>query len=426
VSADVRPAATRGRKKIVVPAMDGFRGLAVLWIMLGHSWWELGGRVRFDHGVFRNTFVSSYMGVDLLFLISGFVLFLPAALNGGTLGDGRDYALRRAARIVPAFWVATLFAYIVARSIGEVRGGAGAWISHFLFLHQEAHQIEDIGFGVDGAMWTMSVEVFFYALLPFVALRFYKRPFWSLGIALAISELWQLLAVHLDDVLSWLGIEWAGASDAQFRMSYSFPSYLGHFAIGMAAAWIFVAAHESKLTDRLHRVASILVLPVGLAVLGVAYHAGVQGARRTGGPYDHWVNTMHRALLFGLLVLVTAFALPRAQRFVTNPVSRLFGIVSYGMYLSHLPLIKLLIPTLGLERGTQSNWSLLLLAVVVVPLALLIGVASYVLFEEPFRRWARQRAAVMRARDAVRTPPSAPAAAELAVAARSAARSQPT
>lgn len=398
--------ARTGTRKIVVPSVDGLRGLAVLWILLGHAWWELGGRIKLDDGPIHRVFVSSYMGVDLLFLISGFVLFLPAVVSHGSVGDARAYAWRRAARIVPAFWVATLFAYVVARSIGEVRGGAGAWLSHLLFLHQESHRIEDIGFGVDGAMWTMSVEVIFYALLPFVAGWFYRRPFVGLGIAIAVSELWQLLAVHLGDVLGWVGIDWAGAADAEFRMAYAFPSYVGHFAIGMAAAWIFVKAHEARLTARVHHLASVLLVPVTLAGLGVAYHAGLKGNNRMAGPYDHWVNTLHRALLFGVLVLLMAFALPGAQRIATNPVSRLLGIVSYGIYLSHLPFIKLLIPTLGLERGATSNWSLVLLAAVVLPLSVLVGIASYVLFEEPFRRWARQRGLARRARRPAAARPS--------------------
>ena len=46
---------------------------------------------------------------------------------------------------------------------------------------------------MNGAIWTMSVEVIFYAALPFVARWYYRHPFFGLGIAVAITELWHVL-----------------------------------------------------------------------------------------------------------------------------------------------------------------------------------------------------------------------------------------
>src|SRR5205807_10606997 len=52
-----------------VPALDGFRGLAVLWIVLGHCWWQVGGPAL-DGGVGRNLFSIAYTGIDVLFIRS--------------------------------------------------------------------------------------------------------------------------------------------------------------------------------------------------------------------------------------------------------------------------------------------------------------------------------------------------------------------
>ena len=193
-----------------VPVLDGFRGLAVLWIVLGHCWNELGGRVPLDGGIVRNVFVSSYMGVDMLFIVSGFVLFLPVVVNG-TLGDHRRYALRRAARIVPAFYAALVLSYVVSSALGGPRLGLGEWLSHALFLHAESHDVSKVGFGVNGAMWTMSVEVLFYLALPLVAAWYRRRPFVGLALAFAGAEIWHLLTLHLPTLVANTGIAWAGA-----------------------------------------------------------------------------------------------------------------------------------------------------------------------------------------------------------------------
>src|SRR5687768_11818513 len=130
-------------KRVDVPSIDGFRGLAVMFIVLGHCWNSLGGKVQLDGGPIRNIFVTSFAGVDMLFIVSGFVLFLPVVVSG-SLGDTKSYAWRRAARIVPAFYAALVLSFIVAASVGELRGGVGHWISHVLFLHTEAHPTSDI------------------------------------------------------------------------------------------------------------------------------------------------------------------------------------------------------------------------------------------------------------------------------------------
>lgn len=76
------------------------------------------------------------------------------------------------------------------------------------------------------------------------------------------------------------------------------------------------------------------------------------------------------------------------QWVVANGATRFLGTVCYGAYLSHLPLIYLLIPALGLRGSTRD---VLILTAIVVPLSFSIGVVSHTFLEEPFRRLARRR-----------------------------------
>lgn len=377
----------RRRPDLDVPALDGLRGLAVLWIVLGHCWNELGGRVPLDDSVLRNIFISSYMGVDMLFVVSGFVLFLPMVVDG-TLGPPGRYALRRAARIVPAFYVAIVLSYLVSSIVDGPRLGPGAWLSHALFLHGEAHDISKVGFGVNGALWTMSVEVVFYVALPLVASWYRRRPFVGLALAFAGAELWHVLTLRLPQFLTTLDVAWAGTEQAQLRMALAFPGYLAQFATGMTAAWLFVRLREHR--ERLSSHATLAAFAAVTGALAVAYLRGWEGVRDVSGPLDHWVKTFDRTFFFGVLAVATALGATGVRRVVENPVSRTLGRTCYGTYLVHMPLIALMIPILGLQVRTTSNTDFLLLSAVIVPLAIAAGAVSFRYLEEPFRRWARR------------------------------------
>lgn len=385
----LKPTVSSKKVATYVPVLDGFRGLAVLWIILGHVRWRLQAPPPTDIDPFSYVFTASYFGVDLLFVVSGFVLFLPAVVNGG-LGGTKTYALRRAARIVPAFYAAMVFSYLVAWKLTGVRGGAGAWLSHALFLSSHAHPREDLGFGVNSPIWTMSVEVVFYALLPLVANWYRRHPFTGLGVAAVLAEGWHWLSTHLPTVLDWMNIHWTHTTEAQYRMSHAFPGFATQFAVGMTAAWIYVRAREQSSTNDERRLFPAVATVSALGIIAVAALRGWEVSHGGEGLYDHWTRTLDRTLLFGTLVCATALSSRVVQWPVGNDVSRFMGTVCYGAYLSHLPLIYLLVPAFGLDPGATTDTGLWILTATVVPLSFALGVVSYTFLEQPFRQLVRR------------------------------------
>lgn len=328
------------------------------------------------------------MGVDMLFIASGFVLFLPVVTNG-TLGDMRSYARRRAARVVPAFYVFLAVSFFVAMIVSAPRGGAGAWVSHLLFLHAESHNAaEEVGFGVNGVLWTMSTEVMFYVALAGVARWYRRRPAAGLAIAVLIAQAWQLATVKLPEILRALGIDWAEVIEGQRRMALAFPTYTAHFAIGMTAAWLYVRFKERSVEPGRVIVFQLLVLAaIAFNVYQRVWEAKVA---ETAGPFDHHVRTIDRAFLFGCFILATALAPPAARWLFEAPLSRILGAVAYGTYLSHLPLIALLVASDGFSASTTDNGQLARLIAIVLPASVIMGIVSFRYLEEPFRRWARR------------------------------------
>ena len=390
---------------VVVPAIDGFRGMAALSVLLFHSLMGA-GRSAVDEGSIRSILVSGYMGVDFFFVISGFVLFLPTVLKGGTFGNLRAYAVRRAARIIPAYWVLLAVLAVAQPLITTVRtdlpyqSGEGllSLLLHMTFLHQTVGLVLEypVGFATHGAVWTLALEATFYALLPLVAAWYYRRPFVGLLLAVAASMAWKL------------AITWPGSVDPKawdywrIVLIIQLPTYLAHFAAGMTGAWVFVRVKD-WVTGRARRAAALAVQVTAAAgVLAGMRYEGMRDLLAVNGIYDHFTRPVYIAFLFAVLLAATGLAPPWAQLPFANRLSRRLGDISYGVYLWHLMFIGFAVTTLDWVPDA-SNWAFARMLAFALPLSLLAGWLSMVLVERPAIRWARKRSAAI-SRRAARAP----------------------
>ena len=403
-SADHVPSTT-GEKRVRVPAIDGFRGYAAIAVLLFHVTYAA-GRPPLDEGIIRNVLISGYMGVDFFFVISGFLLFLPAVTNGGRLGDLRSYALRRAARIIPAYYlllvgVVVLHSVIVNIPTALPHTSLRGVLSFFLHLTFLQHTIGLLlgipeGFAIQGAVWTLTLEALFYVLLPLVAGWYFRHPLVGLAAALAVSALWKYAAIHVPFSVSWL----AGGDRDSLRLMLvtQLPTYAAHFAAGMTGAWLFVKLRS--VNARAIPAGAVLAQALALIVIILSMRsAGIRDLRRVGGLYtdasgrwyyDHWTDTTYVALAFAVLLVATALA-PRWGRWpVTNRVARFLGDASYGVYLWHLVVIGFAFQTLNFAPDRTGLAFVRMLTVTLVA-SLIAGWLSFVSVERPFIRWARRR-----------------------------------
>jgi peptidoglycan/LPS O-acetylase OafA/YrhL len=381
----------------VVPALDGFRGLAVLWIVLGHCWNEV-GQPPLDRGAGLNVFTSSYTGLDLLFIVSGFVLFLPAALNNGSLGDLRSYFRRRFARIVPAYWVAVILVILfnpllTTASVslpGTSMAGNSALFFHLSFLHEEVYggTLQN-GFGADGVIWTLSIEIIFYVTLPLVAAWWYRRPFLGLALAFTGAKGWQYMATHASSWLPALGVHDVHGGqlmDVKYHTLLQFPTYMGHLALGMTLAWLYVRLQERGI-DRYRPFMPLVQMAALSAFFWIAASRQEDAFAGRTGPFYAWTQNSDLALLLGIVMLATTLAPARFQRPFASKACRQLGDKSYGIYLFHLPLIGFALTTMHFDRGSNIDWVLMM--AFAVPASLLAGYLSWRFIEQPARRWAR-------------------------------------
>ncbi len=266
-----------------IHALDGVRAIATLCIVIFHTLLYL--RVEYLPGsqAIGNVWYYLAMGVQLFFVLSGFLLFRPyarALLTGTELPGWARFYQRRALRILPVYWVALTVMLLTQWQ----RAGKPLWanaLSHFALIHDSFPRFNR---DLDGPFWSLAVEFQFYLLLPVIAAgiarvvgrtRSATRLFGALlgVIALAEGIRWAdtlLMASITPDALSQ-----GGGAAARFVVTLATMGMQGKnlevFFIGAIAATLYVLGSElERLGRRTQRRMAWGLLTGGLAISVVA------------------------------------------------------------------------------------------------------------------------------------------------------------
>lgn len=357
---------------------DGLRAIAALSVFLGHT--VTGTYTPAAHeDLFLAAVQVANQGVAIFFLISGFLLYRPfvaARFEGRTL-RWRDFARRRALRIVPAYWFA-LTLFIVTGLVSGVN--AGNWWRFYGF--GQIYSVNTIAHGI-GVAWTLCIEVTFYAALPIFALvagrlgrrRRSIRYDCVLLLVLAVAALGFRAHFH---------------AFAQFATVSTLPGTFSWFALGMALAAVSVAQEERGAPSRLVRF--VTARPTWFWALAAALFVIEYKLFRTDQTVALQLATH---LLYGLIAL--ALLIPGvfgdaegglARRALRLPGLAWIGLISYAFYLYHTIVIAQIN-----QLVTAQHLPARYLVVLVVSGALSCGcaAASYYLLERPAMRWGRAR-----------------------------------
>ncbi len=222
------------------PGLDLLRGFAAISVVIYHT------ISHFDWKTFPNDnavalwFRMGWLGVDLFFVISGFVIALSALklLDQGTASYVRDYTARRLARIVPLHYLTCLLAVIFVTP-GILFHPAFVWhaLAHLSFTHNWAHEMAG---SINGPNWSLAVEMQFYVFILIAAPWLRRmRPLTVLGACLAVSWIWRSAVFMLNEgvVRNGVNMTWLGISQV--------PGQLDLFGYGIALA-MFVRSDAMK------------------------------------------------------------------------------------------------------------------------------------------------------------------------------------
>jgi peptidoglycan/LPS O-acetylase OafA/YrhL len=348
--------------------VDGLRAAAALWVVLFHIRVFSGAHLPFQPLDF---FVrSGSTGVSLFLVLSGFCLYLPFA--GGRSGRFKTWSffVRRARRLLPAYYVSLGLA-LALNLIGGGNLGFGpmsvsdvAWqlATHMTMVHT---LFPSTFYALNGAYWSLGLEWQLYLALPLLIIgmrRFGLVP--TLAAAVVVNVVYRVV-LAMAGTHSWL--------QPGLLQSVVLPNLLpgrwAEFVFGMVVAELYAGGVLDRL-PRLARYAWAPMTAVAVAAVGL--------------PLSHLAfGAVFALLLIGVLAEKSLIS----RIFAWRPLVAL-GIMSYSIYLVHQPLVQALAFVLRHDFGlspTRSFGALILLLPVVLAVAwaLFVLVERYTLTSRP-------------------------------------------
>lgn len=362
-------------------ALDGIRGLAALSVLVFHVWLYRTNRPMGERTLlFDQVGFALHLGLVCFFVLSGFLLyraFARAALGGAPRVRVGGYAVRRVARIVPAYYLCIAGCLVLYALVGyHPITPSATQVPVFLLFGQ--NYFRDTLMQLDPVTWTLSVEAAFYVALPLIGLAALvagRRPATQAALLLAVvlaAVAWGRIGV----------LEGWGPIAVK-----ALPSFLGVFATGMLAA-LWLEARRAARRPALSGRATTLLAAAGFALV-VVNAAWSESALWL----DGWRPSLHDLIAAsGFALIISAAAGGRGavvRGLAWRPIAAA-GVISYGIYLWHLPLLLVtrqagLLPTAFVPR-----------LAVVLGLSLLAGWISWRLVERPAIAWSHRRAGTER------------------------------
>jgi len=334
--------------------ITGMRAFAALAVVLIHA----GGAGFRELGIIGNNIADfGRTGVYVFFVISGFSVASSYETSNGYL----DYINKRLWRIAPLyyFWLAATIALGVTATYWQKELNAEIdsynLLLHVFFLSFLDYRVTNSIIGVE---WSISIEVFWYFALPLLLIggSTKVKNLW----VLFISFLVYLLSVKFPHVLP------VDGENSALAMHWSPIPYVLAYALG-------ITAYRFRNICRHSNAVGNCVLALSVVLIGVyVWHPRII----TKLFYDEFIFVS---------VVTTALILFGTNksflfRFIfNNSAVQFLGVVSYGIYLCHLPLLSLIA---RIDEPKLNN--LTLRFVLVSILAVLISALTYYLFEQRF------------------------------------------
>lgn len=390
------------------PSLDGLRGLAILMVVLGHFWSLAAGSLTDRPNVVLYTmditsiFQLAGYGVYLFFVMSAFLLYLPyarATISGDQFPSPAKFYFRRFLRIYPAYAAMVALYLTIAVTLGNVthleKPTLSDVLANLFLIHPFAvfWPGSTVSPNLLHGTWSLAAEVYFYAVLPGVAIFVRRTSVLAMVSLLSIGT-----AIYYRSVLYPM-IDAMDATWQQKSVLWLNPiSYMDSFTIGILSARAFVNAKDFPLKYRhigalvaggasLCGILAICSHPLSILPLEIFAGVGLDG------PF--MFNVLCGVLIPSILLCPTVF-----EVLFASPYLRFVGIVSYSLFLTHISFARILaFPVMEALNVTSFSAKLAFLTVVFVPISILFAFIFYMVFERP---WLTQKTVVDCARDCAR------------------------
>ncbi len=364
------------------------RGIAVLLVLWYHVWEISWLPAPFSWMQFIPE--TGFIGVHLFFFLSGFVIaypFVRAQAAEQPRPGWRHFYYRRFIKIAPSYLLSIVLAYTLGYAAMVRYGATPVWqevLTHLLFIHTWWPQTYG---SINGVLWTLAVEVEFYALFPLIWYAFRRAPLATAAIMIGISIAWRAWTYHCCDINTFA------------LLSENLPGYLGIFACGMLSAWSFV-----RFGHRLRAARVSLMMP-GMMIAGIVALGTLLITLFNQRTLPQWeaFGQIYTRELYGLAFAAIAFgslcAPARWQVLLANAPLRFLAIISYNLYLYHQLVARLLVsahlPPYRGDPHVSPSWGLRYTIVAFVVTVAQAAIVTYA-FERPLLQLREPRLIIAR------------------------------
>ncbi|MCE9649116.1 MAG: acyltransferase [Parvibaculum sp.] len=332
------------------------RGIAAVVVLFGHAQTEA---QQMSHELLRRLPFAWGIGVDIFFVISGFIMVYSSRNLFGQPGAALEFMKRRIIRIVPLYYFYTAAMIAATLFFKDQLASAKfspdmAFFSFLFFPYADSlgkmHPILGLG-------WTLNYEMFFYLLFACTIFMAESKALKSLAaIMLALAAIGFLF--HPDTV----------------ALKFWTSSIILEFLFGCGLGYAFL---RTRKTD------DGFVFFLLLTFCAIAYVALAQGTTGRDVRFISW------GLPSAVLVYAFVWHLPSRSERALEPIARWFGDSSYSLYLSHP--FSLAIFKLAWRFPTDDVVFLWLYAVFASLFAVVVGYASHMLLEKPFLAYMKRQ-----------------------------------
>ncbi|HZU67202.1 MAG TPA: acyltransferase [Ktedonobacteraceae bacterium] len=398
----------KGKNSIAV--LDGVRACAILFVIIFHVNRMTGDRLwsSVQYPLASSISTAGGTGVTLFFVLSGFLLFMPfakALLFKTEWPLNRVFYLRRCLRIIPGYYVSLFLLILFANPQYLQRDHLKDLLLFVTFFMDSSRATFR---QLNGPFWTLATEWQFYMILPIMMLVFVLLVH-RVPIQKRLKAVTCCLAgvIVLGLFVRFWGFYFQSHPSATFLIPrndlnivlfFTFGmtgKYTEDFAVGMFVSLCYIyAQHPStdrKFAQTWERL-SMWLWGAGIIILvfSAMWHFKANSTAAwpfLSGlmPYFNWLSEMVLAFGYGACIAAILYGPSGLKRFFAWPLMRWIGLISYSLYMWHLPLLELfqtrVLPLLHIQNyyfAYSLYWVWVFL--VIFPFALLF----YAIIEKPW------------------------------------------
>ena len=332
-----------------IAELDGLRGTAALAVVVAHYVGEV------PHGI--SALMFGWYGVDFFFVLSGFLMGSIILNHHTEPGFLRSFYLRRAARIIPIYFVVVCVTLLL---VALTQGNT--WTDHpfdaliyLLFLPNVAMSLWDGGGEWLKPAWTLAVEEQFYLVLPLLVIWIPKRFLIAALLGLCGAAIVFRYASYEINPLAALTL---------------LPGRMDLLLGGVVLAYVTQHFELSRYL-RIFRIVPLIAM-VALLVVSLISR-------------EHLFPILNPTLLslgFASFLLAVLLGAPEGRRY-RSPVLRYFGQVSYALYLVHQPISGVLHGIILNGRPDIESFPQIAVTILAFSVSVAAAAASWKWLEQP-------------------------------------------